>query len=206
MTNGRGGTFHPVPFRPPDIRTEKSVLRERMRAVRSELHRPERDEALCSRIIADLPIAHAIVAGFWPIATEPDVRPVLRHVVSAGGTAALPSSGPPGTPLVFRAWDPEQELVVGRFGIAEPKPEQPPVIPDFVLVPFLAFDPDGFRVGYGAGYYDRTLAGLRRRGPVVAVGVGYAGQELAEVPRDRHDQKLDWIITERDSFRFASKG
>lgn len=184
-----------------DPRAAKVALRETMRRLRLGCATNEATQGVCHRLVADLPVSGGPVAGFWPIGSELDVRPVLRRVADAGGVAALPVSGPKGTPLVFRVWDPAVPLVDGRFGIAEPDQTRPEVVPRVVLVPLLAFDRRGMRLGYGGGYYDRTLALLRQRGGVLAIGVAFAGLEVTEVPADENDERLDWIVTERETFR-----
>ncbi|WP_114394355.1 5-formyltetrahydrofolate cyclo-ligase [Oleisolibacter albus] len=152
----------------------------------------------------DLP-PDTIVAGYWPKGDELDVRPLLRALGARGLRTALPVVAGRGWPLLFRLWRDGHPLVPGAFGVMEPMAEAPVVQPDLVLVPLLAFDRQGWRLGYGAGFYDRTLDALRQEGRpgrgVVAVGIGYAAQEVASVPRDAYDQPLDWIVTERGAFR-----
>jgi 5-formyltetrahydrofolate cyclo-ligase len=101
-------------------------------------------------------------------------------------------------PLLFRLWRPGMPLEVGRFGTLHPPNDSPLLTPDLVLVPLLAFDRHGDRLGYGGGYYDRTLAALRIERSSRAVGLAYAAQELPELPHQPHDQRLDWIVTEID--------
>jgi 5-formyltetrahydrofolate cyclo-ligase len=143
------------------------------------------------------------VGGYWPLGSELDVRPALLHFKQTGCAVALPVSGPRGTALVFRDWDPVLPTAAGRYGIQEPDASRPVIQPAVLLVPLLAFDRSGQRLGYGAGYYDRTLDALRARGPVVAVGVAFAAQEVAAVPCGPHDERLDWIVTERETLRFG---
>lgn len=144
------------------------------------------------------PVA-SVVAGYWPFGDELDVRPLLRQLHERGDRLALPVCGPRGTPLTFRAWTPGSVLVPGRYGIAEPVAGQTALVPAVVLVPLLAFDRAGRRLGYGAGYYDRTLAGLREAGPVLSIGIAYSAQEVVRVPVGAHDERLDWIVTEREA-------
>lgn len=213
MANGRGGAFRPrsihrpivfqMPNRDVDLRTAKKALRDRMRLLRKDI-----DAALAvvvrETLIGNVPLTPGPVAGYWPIGTELDIRPVLAHVIAGGGTALLPASGPKGTPLQFRIWNPERALISGLYGIFEPDPDQPIMDPFALLVPLLAFDRKGYRLGYGGGYYDRTLEVLRRKGGVIAIGVGFAAQEVPEVPHDRCDQRLDWIVTERGAVRIGN--
>jgi 5-formyltetrahydrofolate cyclo-ligase len=100
-----------------------------------------------------------------------------------------------GQPLVFRAWVPGDAMDKGVWGIPEPKPDKPVLEPDILLVPLLAFDVDGCRLGYGGGFYDRTLARLRAIKPVVAIGLAYDEQRVNAVPHLDYDQRLDWVLT-----------
>ena len=137
-----------------------------------------------------------IIAGYAPFRSEADPRPLLRFLSTAGWTCALPVPIGGADGLAFRAWVPGSPLAAGRYGIPVPPETAEIVRPQLVLVPLLAYDGAGGRLGYGAGYYDRALAALRRDGPVVAMGVAYAGQEMASVPTEAHDQPLDMILTE----------
>ena len=103
-----------------------------------------------------------------------------------------------GKPLIMRAWDFDDPLDRGQWGIREPKAEAADVEPDIILVPLLAFDRAGQRIGYGAGYYDQTLAQLRARKPVTAVGIAFAAQEVPTVPSTPRDERLDLVLTERE--------
>ncbi len=139
-----------------------------------------------------------VVAGYWPLRQEIDVLPLLTRLRGRGCRIALPVVPGPRRPLTFRTWRAGTKLETGPFGTRHPGGGAATVVPDLVLVPLLAFDRTGFRLGYGGGYYDRTLALLRKkRSRIVAFGVAYAGQEVAAVPRDRFDQPLDGILTER---------
>jgi 5-formyltetrahydrofolate cyclo-ligase len=101
-----------------------------------------------------------------------------------------------GQPLKFRAWTFRDPLVSGVWGIKEPAPEAPEVSPDILIVPLAAFDRAGYRIGYGAGYFDITLAALRVRKTIIAVGIAFAAQEVDAVPIEAHDQRLDYVLTE----------
>jgi len=149
----------------------------------------------------------AIVAGYMPFRGEADPRLLLTALGRAGHRLALPRVTAMDGPLAFHAWNAGEELVTSPLGIAEPRAGAPLVSPDVLLVPLLAFDAQGFRLGYGAGHYDRTLSFLARarmppanpsaRAPLRAIGVAYAGQEVDAVPHDAHDQRLDMVVTER---------
>jgi 5-formyltetrahydrofolate cyclo-ligase len=160
---------------------------------------PERAARLTAAVLAAPFLAKAdagIVAATWPLGSEADLRPALAALAARGVACALP--------VVFRAWSPGLDLVPGRYGVAVPPATAPVVVPDIVLVPLLAFDRHGARLGYGGGFYDRTLADLRARPrPVLAAGVGFAFQEVAAVPRDDRDQPLDWLVTENGAVAAA---
>ncbi|GGF16769.1 5-formyltetrahydrofolate cyclo-ligase [Aliidongia dinghuensis] len=139
-----------------------------------------------------------VVSGFWSIQSEIDVRPLMTALAAATGAAlALPVVMGRGQALQFRRWDKAAALVAGPFGTAHPAEGMPVLMPDLLLVPLLAFDRRRHRLGYGAGFYDRTLAALRADGPITAVGIAYAAQEVAEVPVGAHDQVLDLVLTEQ---------
>lgn len=144
-----------------------------------------------------------VVAGYWPIGTELDVRHTLSHLDLIGFGCALPVVVAKGEPLTFRTWTPQTPLERSGLGILAPAATVPEVDPDVLLVPLLAFDRVGYRLGYGAGFYDRTLERLRRSKRVTAVGIGFAGQEVDSVPRDQYDQPLDWLVTERFALKIA---
>ncbi len=147
-----------------------------------------------SELVAEL--RPGIVSAYFALRDEGSTLPLLETLADAGVLTALPITGPRGTPLVFRLWRPGDMLVDGKMGISEPSPASPEVAPDLLFVPLAAFDRTGHRIGYGAGYYDRTLAGLRARKKVWAVGVAYASQETAKIPHEDHDQRLDFVLTE----------
>lgn len=143
-----------------------------------------------------------VVAGYHPFRDEADPMPILRFLASSGWACALPVPADPPEGLIFRSWTPGGPLITGRYGIPHPPETNPVVRPDVVLVPLLAYDGAGQRLGYGAGYYDRALAGLRRTGPVLAVGIAYAGQRVASVPTQGHDELLDLVVTEQGAVDF----
>jgi len=143
----------------------------------------------------------AVLSGYLEIGDELSVRPAMERHRAAGGQCALPVVTGAEAPLDFRQWSPGSELEDGPFRTRHPIAGSPELTPDVVLVPLLAFDAKGYRVGWGGGFYDRTLSNLRNRGVVIAVGAAFSAQRFDAVPRDRHDQPLDWVITERDAFQ-----
>jgi len=144
----------------------------------------------------------AVVSAYWPMRSELDPRPTMLELAKRGHACALPVIVARDAALEFRAWRSGDTLIDGPFGTTEPLPTAPQVIPDVVIVPLAAFDERGHRLGYGGGYYDRTLAGLRQRATVLAVGFGYADQEVEALPVDAFDQRLDWIVTEKETRAF----
>jgi 5-formyltetrahydrofolate cyclo-ligase len=147
-----------------------------------------------------------IVSAYWPTAQELDIRPTLAALHERGYLCALPVVEAKGRPLLFRRWTPDTTLRAAGFGLLEPEATAPLVAPQLILVPLLAFDGEGFRLGYGAAYYDVTLATLRLQGDVFAVGTGFAAQEIPSVPREAHDQRLDAVVTEAGLRLFGPGG
>jgi len=135
-----------------------------------------------------------IISGYYPVGEELDVRPLLIRLIGEGHTIGLPITRKD-QPLIFRAWTPETEMTRGAMGIPRPTDASPEVVPSVLLVPLAAFDARGFRVGYGGGFYDRTLAKLRASASVTAVGVAFAEQQVERVPNEPHDERLDWLLT-----------
>jgi 5-formyltetrahydrofolate cyclo-ligase len=147
-----------------------------------------------------------IVSAFSALADEPSPEELLQALAVAGIATALPVTGPRGTPLVFRKWTYGDPTAAGKMGILEPLATAPEVDPDFLFVPLAAFDRGGHRIGYGAGYYDRSLAKLRAMKTICAVGVAFASQEIPKAPHEAHDQPLDYVLTERELIDCRSFG
>jgi 5-formyltetrahydrofolate cyclo-ligase len=137
----------------------------------------------------------AVVSGFLAIGEEIDPAPLMLRLEREGYTLALPVMEAKGKPLVFRAWAPGDPLAEVMWGIREPLAAAPVVEPDVVLGPLLAFDAAGYRLGYGGGFYDRTLARLRAMKPVVSIGLAYDEQRVDAVPHSSYDERLDWVLT-----------
>ena len=143
-----------------------------------------------------------IVSGFMPLKTEINPLPLMRKLAAVGVQLALPVIDARGKPLIMRAFSFGDALNSGQWGIKEPKPEAKEVAPDILLVPMLAFDRAGSRIGYGAGYYDMTIAKVRATKPAMAVGIAYAAQEIDQVPVTPRDAPLDLVLTEREIIDF----
>lgn len=173
----------------------KAWLRRVALARRKQAHHPARSAAACRHLLAHLaPECGRPAAGYMPIRSEADPLAAMAEL-ARHGPVGLPVIEGPGRPLVFHRWQPGCALIPGPFGTSVPA-DAPPMAPEVVIVPLVAFDRAGNRLGYGGGYYDRTLAGLRARGPVRAVGLAYAAQEMPHLPTEPTDQALDAIVTE----------
>ena len=186
---------------PQSIEAAKSALRRAALGRRDAM--PPEERASASQAIAagtfPLPIEPGvIVSGFIALKSEIDIRPLMRALADRGAKLALPVVVGRGEPLVMRAWEFGAPLKGGGWGISEPPPGAPEVLPDILLVPLLAFDRAGQRIGYGAGYYDMTIAALRAKKPITAIGVAFAAQEIEQVPISPRDARLDLVLTERE--------
>jgi 5-formyltetrahydrofolate cyclo-ligase len=183
------------------IDASKADLRKAALAAREALPAADRQaaaEALAARPFPLLVKPGVIVSGYLPLKSEINPVPLLRRLAAAGAALALPVVAGRGRPLIMRSYAFGQPLDTGVWGIREPKADAPEVAPDILLVPLAAFDRQGRRIGYGAGYYDMTINRLRGVKSVVAVGIAYAAQEVPEVPTTPRDARLDLVLTERD--------
>jgi 5-formyltetrahydrofolate cyclo-ligase len=136
------------------------------------------------------------VGGYWPIRSEVDPRPILRALLKRGQTIALSQIMHPR--LSWREWRPGDVLVRGGFGVREPGPDAPECFPQALLVPLAAFDRQRHRIGYGKGHFDRSIAALSAMHPVITIGLAFSVQEVASVPAEDHDRRLDVIVTEAE--------
>lgn len=181
------------------ISDDKRDMRARAKRIRQAAARQAGDlaaQTFCDHglsLIADLP--PAIISGYMPIGDEADIRPLMDRLHDAGHQLALPVIVQKGQPLEFRAWAPGTPLAAAQWGILEPAADQAVLEPDILLSPLLAFDDQGYRLGYGGGFYDRSVAALRALKSVQFVGVAFDEQRVDAVPRDAYDQRLDCILT-----------
>ena len=185
----------------------KSDLRAAALAKREALSDEQRTAAAEAMAHRKLPFEIApgmIVSGYSPIRNEIDPAPLMRHLAGLGARLALPAVMARGKSLAFRAWSPDDRLMMGPLGILEPSPAAAELIPDIMLVPLAAFDPQGHRIGYGAGHYDFTLEHLRKVKAITAVGIAFAVQQIKAVPALPHDVALDYVLTEKKVFDFRS--
>ncbi|MCP2680652.1 5-formyltetrahydrofolate cyclo-ligase [Maricaulaceae bacterium NA33B04] len=188
-------------------RWRKNRLRARARRARSAAFAAHPDAccALVSHFPDEIwPALHSVVAGYSPIGDEIDPTPLLETFHCEQARLALPMIEAKSEPLSFRAFSPGDELEAGAFGVKAPLAKTAVLKPSLVLVPLLAFDETGHRLGYGGGFYDRTLSALRKDGPVVAVGLAFEAQKVRRVPTGRHDQILDWVITDDNAYRMGA--
>ena len=176
----------------------KAQLRAAMRSLRATLAAASPDAA--ERAAEALPLerlpAFATFSGYHALGSEIDPSPLIRRLSATGALLALPVAMGREESLAFRAWDSRDALVPDALGVPAPPPSAPGLHPDLVIAPLLAFDRKGGRLGQGGGHYDRTLEHLRTGKPVFVLGLAYAGQEVADIACEPHDQRLDAILTE----------
>jgi 5-formyltetrahydrofolate cyclo-ligase len=174
-------------------RLQKQALRETMKKKRELLFQqhPEAGEKIADLFVSffDFPL-QTIIGAYWPIGSELDLRPLLHRLITKGFLCALPCVTSEG--LLFRTWDPSLSLVKGSFQLLEPPLTASLLTPDVLLVPLLAFDKKGHRLGYGKGHYDHYL---RHHDPLT-VGVGFKDQGVENIPHEAHDIALNFILTE----------
>jgi 5-formyltetrahydrofolate cyclo-ligase len=187
------------------LKSEKALARASAAFARDAAHKAGAVEAAMALASHAFPVgattSRKIVSGFFPYQSEIDVRPLLGRLAGEGWMTSLPVVIAKNTPLEFRRWYVGEPTIPGKWNIPRPPDDAEIVDPDVLLVPMLAFDRAGYRLGYGGGFYDRTLAKLRGMKPIVAIGVAYAPQEVPNVARDELDQPLDYIMTEKDVIR-----
>jgi 5-formyltetrahydrofolate cyclo-ligase len=192
----------------PDLtpnQVEKAELRAAALAKREALPAQQRADAANVIAARDFPVPvpkGAVVSGFSPMKSEINPVPLMRKLSDAGAQLALPVIVGRGKPLIMRAWTFGDPFKAGQWGIREPVAEAPEVYPDILIVPLAAFDRHGHRIGFGAGYYDMTIAALRAKKKVTAVGIAFAAQEIGRVPATDRDARLDFMLTEREVIDF----
>jgi 5-formyltetrahydrofolate cyclo-ligase len=171
-----------------------------MRGKRAELYaqNPNAPIALRDRFLAEIRLpANAVVAGYIGADHEIDPVPLMEALHARGYRLALPViPAAKNDALIFKSYNPADTLTPGQLNIPEPISSSLVVEPDILLVPLLAFDSTGHRLGRGGGYYDRTLQNMRKSRKICAIGLAFSGQYAEKLPADSHDAKLDKIVTE----------
>ncbi len=191
-----------------NVAQAKQALRLEMRAARAARGGDGAAAALAVRdrflaLFGDARPSSA-ASGYWPIGDELDPRPLLEALCARGWTCALPVVRGRGKPLYFRCWQPGDRLIASGLRLCEPGPDAPESVPAMVVAPMLAADPAGRRLGYGGGYYDRTIHALRATAAVTVVAIGYDVQIRPGVPADTGDQRVDWVLSETRAVRCAA--
>ena len=187
------------------ITARKLAMRKDALAQRAVLRAaaPDAAERMARNFIAGIPLPkNAVVSAFVAIGEEADPAPLIGLLRANGYPIALPRVVKKGEKLAFHLYAPGAALIPGVFGLSQPGKDWPEAVPDVLIVPLLAFDARGMRLGYGGGFYDRTLADLRASRNVLAVGFAFAGQEVEDVPHRESDEPLDWVVTEAGTRRF----
>lgn len=189
-----------------EIEQAKAAMRTRAHAVRDALwadRRVEASKAAAEHFFNGVTLNPGdVVAAYWPIRDELDVKPVLTRLMDDGQPVCLPVVIGDGLPLELRLWQPGTALYPSGFGTLAPDELAPIVEPDVILMPLLGYDKRGTRLGYGGGYYDRTLSRLGKRPKLI--GFAFAAQECDHIPRDSHDVPLDAVVTENGVTRFGT--
>ena len=187
------------------ITARKQAMREDALARRVALRAatPDAAERMARNFVARIPLPdRAVVSAFVAIGEEADPAPLIGLLRAKGHRIALPRVVKKGEKLAFHLYEPGAALIPGVFGLSQPGKDWPEAVPYVLVVPLLAFDSRGMRLGYGGGFYDRTLADLRATRTILAVGFAFAGQEVADVPHRESDEPLDWVVTETGARRF----
>lgn len=211
-SDGQGGAFcrFESPVRPPNLFSffdPKAIWRDRLRSLRAEAALKHKDAAkfAAQNFIKNLEILPSTTVGLYhPINDELDTKPLADALWDRGFSISLPVTPSKKGPLTFHQYKAGDRLFKGKFGVMTPDPNSDQNIPTIIVTPLLGFSRSGDRLGYGGGYYDRTLMHNRKNKQVVAVGFAYAAQEVDDLPSDNLDQRLDWIITEREAIKVAA--
>ncbi|WP_298262144.1 5-formyltetrahydrofolate cyclo-ligase [uncultured Litoreibacter sp.] len=185
-----------------ELTQAKASARKAAFARRKEAKSTDRDAAAVAQLLqAVLPFQGRAMAGYMPIRTEVDPVPVMA-AMAAWGAVCVPVIKGAGQPLEFHRWEPGCEMVEGAFGAYVPAKAEV-IVPEVLIVPLVAFDRQGGRLGYGGGFYDRTLEGLRARGKTTAIGYAFQAQEAENLPLEPTDQPLDMMVTDAAVLRLS---
>ena len=186
---------------------QKQSLRKQCLTLRERVRPDEAKTAsldLAKHLLSLIPENASVVAGYKAVRGEIDLDETMAQLSTRGHTLALPVVVGLHQPLVFRQWRIGHPLELGQFGIKVPPQSEPELTPDAVIVPLVAFDKAGYRLGYGAGYYDLTLRQLREaQKKVQIIGAAFSAQQVESIPAEAHDEKLDAVVTEKEIIRFS---
>jgi 5-formyltetrahydrofolate cyclo-ligase len=186
-----------------DVSLQKQALRKEAYAARKAANCSSANIAACGHLTEYI-LAQSdckIVSGYMPIQTEIDPRPTLQSLYDNGRRICLPVIQGRGKPLIFREWEPGCAMIEGDFGALIPRGGDL-IVPDLAIIPLVGFDATGARLGYGGGFYDRTLIKLRKEQRIVAVAIAFCGQELEKIPTNQYDQMMDAVVTEEGVRQF----
>ena len=189
------------------IQELKKRLRKKATSIRGEISNEtaaKAADAIATRFFRTWsPKRSTVIAGFWPIKSEIDIRPLIENLHGAGCDIVLPEVAAPSKVLLFRKWTPEAQMTKGDYETSILTADAAVMEPDWILVPLLAFDPERFRLGYGGGYYDVTLSQLAKKREIFTIGVAYDIQKFDAIPKESSDFQLDAVLTEK---RLIQKG
>jgi 5-formyltetrahydrofolate cyclo-ligase len=210
--NGQGGSALPSSRSRGHVSdpssAEKASLRRDLIRRRAAFHAAggaEAGLAVRRRVLDEVTLPPgAVVSAYWPLDGELDPRPLMEELARRGHPLALPRLDGDDRPLALHRWQPGDPLIPGAFQLEEPDASLPAAAPDVLLVPLVGFDREGYRLGYGKGYYDRTLRALRAQKPILAIGLAYAVQRIESLPRHEGDEPLDLVATEERLYDFRS--
>jgi len=183
--------------------SSKSELREHFISKRLKLSKQDREiynQSIFDNFFKNVILEeHSNISGYWPVKGEADCLPILKELIKRGHRCYLPHMESNTTPLSFLEWDESTAMAMGKFNIPEPDTNILGV-PSVMIVPFVTFDENGSRVGYGDGMYDRTIVELNKKGPVFVVGIGYEIQRAIFIPADENDMMMDIVVTDKDVY------
>lgn len=184
-------------------KSKKIAIRKIAKNRRADLAKSQIDAK--DKLFANFPFAPSanhIIAGFIPISSEIDPQVLMGALAEGGAKLCLPRISPITKNINFHQYEFGDKLEKGPMGILEPLNNAPLLNPNVILVPFLGFDENGYRLGYGGGYYDKAISCLRKKQKTICIGIGFDGQKLDNLPIEAHDEKLDFIVTETNLYEF----
>lgn len=191
----------------PDESTSESK-----RAIRADIRLKRRSvfnqfgmeyaEDIANHFVKHIPLMpQSVISAYWPIRSEVNIEPLMEKLVRNGHFLCLPCVATDGKSLVFRRYRLGDILDTGPYSLPQPMETSEEMQPYVLVVPMLAFSREGNRLGYGKGFYDRTIRSIRKEKPITVIGIAFSDQEVDSIPTEEHDQVMDWIITEKEVIR-----